>query len=130
MAMSIQLPSLQDGKGKAIHRIAQNIHQIEETIAQDFPTTAIFVLKEVRLEPMFCFVVPLTVDLLGMKSAFKTISLKELFLYLENCISLLCLHPGLIMLTVALRHSNACLLQTRTLSLKKFLLIQEQMLIF
>jgi hypothetical protein len=84
MAMSIQLLSLQDGKGKAIHRIAQNIHQIEETIAQDFPTTAIFVLKEVRLERMFCFVVPLTVDLLGMKSAFNTISLKELFLYLGS----------------------------------------------
>jgi hypothetical protein len=101
--MTIQLLNLQDGKGKAIHRIAQNIHQMQEIIAQDFPTTNIFVLKEVRMERTFGFVVPLTVDLWGMKSACKTISLKELFLYLENCISLLCIHSGPIMLC----HSTA-----------------------
>jgi len=57
MTMTIQLLSLQDGKSKAIHRIAQNIHQMQEIKAQDFPSRAIFVLREVRLDRTFGFVV-------------------------------------------------------------------------
>jgi hypothetical protein len=78
MVMTIQLLSLQDGKAKVIHHIAQNIHQMQETIAQDFPTIPMFALRKVRLVCTFGFVVPLmTLDLLGTKSARKTISLKR-----------------------------------------------------
>jgi len=77
MVMTIQLLSLQDGKVKVTHHIAQNIHQMQETVAQDFPTIPMFVLRKVRLKCTFGFVVPLTVDLMGMKSACKTISLKR-----------------------------------------------------
>lgn len=119
--MTIQLLSLQDGKGKATHRIAQNIHQMLEIIAQDFPTIPIFVSRKVRLERTFGFVIPLTIDLLGMKSACKDHFPRRVVPVspFSRIVYVLCSDPSMLGVALCDSHSLLVLLETKHVTLQR-----------